>query len=86
MGCGWKKWSDEVNIERLKMVLQGWQEENTTYGEVIRGALHQLQTTRGGAGLVMERSAGAVGDMADGTWMGHGWGMVVNIFVTSHRP
>jgi hypothetical protein len=41
-----------VNIERLKMVLQGWQEENTTYGEVIRGALHQLQTTRGGAGLV----------------------------------
>jgi hypothetical protein len=31
MGCGWKKWYDEVNIERLKMVLQGWQEENTTY-------------------------------------------------------
>ena len=26
MGCGWKKWSDEVNIERMKMVLQGWQE------------------------------------------------------------
>jgi hypothetical protein len=22
MGCGWKKWSDEVNIERMKMVLQ----------------------------------------------------------------
>ena len=73
MGCGWKKWSDEVNIERLKMVLQGWQEENTTYGEVIRGALHQLQTTRGGAGLVMERSAGAQGRWE--TWrMGHGWG------------
>jgi hypothetical protein len=49
MGCGWKKWSGEVNIERIKVVLQGWQEENTMhiYGSVIRGAVHQLQQTRG---------------------------------------
>jgi hypothetical protein len=26
MGCGWKRWADAVNLERMKMMLQGWQE------------------------------------------------------------
>jgi hypothetical protein len=25
MGCGWKKWNDEVGIERLKIVQAAWQ-------------------------------------------------------------
>jgi hypothetical protein len=67
IGCGLKKWSDEVNIERLKIDAARVAIREHYHGAVIRGAVHQLQQTREGAGLVMERSAGAVGDMADST-------------------
>jgi hypothetical protein len=38
MGCGWKRWKDEVGIERLKIVQQAaWQEKATVFAKVMRG-------------------------------------------------
>jgi hypothetical protein len=43
------------------MMLQGWQEEHTVYGRVVRGAVHQLQVRTGGSAPVMERQNGIRG-------------------------
>jgi hypothetical protein len=49
-GRGWKRWSEEKG-KHWEVVLKGWQEERTVYGEVIRGAVYQLQQQgRGGGG------------------------------------
>ena len=38
MGCGWKRWSDEVGIAKLQMLLTAWEEKDTTFSKVMRGA------------------------------------------------
>jgi hypothetical protein len=70
-GRGWKRWSEEKG-KHWEVVLKGWQEERTVYGEVIRGAVYQLQQQgRGGGGApVMERCSGAGGGEVEGTWLG----------------
>jgi hypothetical protein len=39
MGCGWKRWKDEVGIERLKIVQAAWQEKKPVFSKVVRGAM-----------------------------------------------
>jgi hypothetical protein len=39
MGCGWKRWKDEVGIERLKIVQSAWQGKNSVFAKVVRGAV-----------------------------------------------
>ena len=31
MGCGWRRWSDEVGLERLTATVQAWEEWDTVY-------------------------------------------------------
>ena len=31
MGCGWRRWSDEVGLERLLAVIRAWEEHDTVY-------------------------------------------------------
>jgi hypothetical protein len=39
MGCGWKRWKDEVGIERLKIAQAAWQEKKSVFAKVVRGAV-----------------------------------------------
>ena len=36
MGCGWRKWQDEVNLERLKILITAWEERTTVFGRMMR--------------------------------------------------
>ena len=38
MGCGWRRWSDEVGLERLMAVILAWEEWGTVFARVVRGA------------------------------------------------
>jgi hypothetical protein len=35
MGYGWKKWSDEAGIERLRILQLAWQEHDTVFGKAM---------------------------------------------------
>jgi hypothetical protein len=48
MGCGWKRWTDEVDIERLMAVQAAWQENTTVFAKVMRGTVcgvHNLKVS-----------------------------------------
>ena len=47
MGCGWKRWSDEVGIAKLQMLLTAWEEKDTTFSKVMRGAVWKMQSEVG---------------------------------------
>ena len=47
MGCGWRRWRDEVGIERVKIIAMAWEEWDTTFARVMRGAVRR--TDAGGA-------------------------------------
>ena len=54
MGCGWKRWKDEVGIERLKIVQAAWQEKKSVFSKVVRGAVWCAQKSSVASGLVFE--------------------------------
>ena len=54
MGCGWKRWKDEVGIERLKIVQAAWQEKTTVFAKVMRGAVWSTQLQSSADGLILE--------------------------------
>ena len=66
MGCGWKRWSDEVGIAKLQMLLTAWEETDTTFSKVVRGAVWKMQSEvsarrgfcRGGVASGKRRYAG----------------------------
>jgi hypothetical protein len=43
MGCGWKRWRNEAGIERLRIFQMAWQETDSVFAKVMRGAVWQLQ-------------------------------------------
>ena len=57
MGCGWRRWRDEVGVERVKVLAMAWEEWDTTFARVMRGAVAQLQ--EGGDGTNGQRPVGA---------------------------
>ena len=75
MGCGWRRWSDEVGIERLLAVVQAWEEHTTVYARVVRGAVWQMQReSDGGVGVALAgRYSGGGNDRVDRTWLGQLW-------------
>ena len=64
MGCGWRRWSDEVGFERLTAVVQAWEEHGSVYARVVRGAVWRMQ----------RESDGCVGVALEGRYLltGHG--------------
>ena len=52
MGCGWRRWRDEVGIERVKIVAMAWEEWDTTFARVMRGAVAQMQAEHGRVPMV----------------------------------
>ena len=63
MGCGWRRWSDEVGFERLGAVVRAWEEWDTVYARVVRGAAWRMQReSDGGAGVVLDGRYGGEGN------------------------
>jgi hypothetical protein len=54
MGCGWKRWKDEVGIERLEIVQAAWQETTTVFAKVMRGAVWCTQSKINADNLILE--------------------------------
>ena len=74
MGCGWRKWQDEVNIERLKILMLAWEEPNTVFGKVMRGAMATMQAECPGPDLVCNgRFTGGANPKVCDTWLGQLW-------------
>jgi hypothetical protein len=74
MGCGWKKWSDEAGIERLRILQLAWQEHDSVFGKVMRGDVWQMQIDSGASELVLEsRYVGEGRPSVENTWLGRLW-------------
>jgi hypothetical protein len=74
MGCGWKEWSDEAGIERSRILQLAWQEYDTVFGKVMRGAVWQMQIDSGSSDLVLEsRYSGEGRPAVKDTWLGVLW-------------
>jgi len=74
VGCGWKRWSDEAGIERLRILQLAWQEHDTVFGKVMRGAVWQMQIDSGSSDLVLEsRYSGEGRPAVEDTWLGMLW-------------
>jgi hypothetical protein len=73
MGCGWKRWRDEAGIERLRIFQMAWQERDSVFAKVMRGAVWQLQQDSDASDLVLE-SPSAGGEIAavEDTWLAMG--------------
>ena len=55
MGCGWRRWSDEVGLERLMATVLAWEEWDSVYAKVVRGTVWLMQReSDGGAGVALE--------------------------------
>jgi hypothetical protein len=56
MGCGWKRWKDEVGIERLKIVSTSSvaREKASVSSKVVRGAVWCAQKIVWHQALVLE--------------------------------
>jgi hypothetical protein len=69
MGCGWKKWSDEAGIKRLRILQLAWQEHDSVFGKAImQGAVWQMQIGSGASDLALEsRYAGEVRPSVENT-------------------
>jgi hypothetical protein len=72
MGCGWNRWTDEVNLERMKMMLQG-RSILCMAGPCAGLPVHQLQVRRGESAPVMERRSGVSGDEKGASRLGQLW-------------
>jgi hypothetical protein len=74
MGCGWKRWKDEVGIERLKIVQAAWQEKTTVFAKVMRGAVWSTQLKSSADGLILETKFVDHGNAAvEDSWLGRLW-------------
>jgi hypothetical protein len=74
MGYGWKRWKDEVGIERLKMVQAAWQEKTTVFAKVMRGAVWCTQSKSNADNLILETKFVDHGNSAvDDSWLGRLW-------------
>ena len=74
MGCGWKRWKDEVGIERLKIVQAAWQEKTSVFSKVVRGAVWCAQKGSAASGLVFETQFVDYGTPeVEDSWIGRLW-------------
>jgi hypothetical protein len=54
MGCGRKRWKDEVRVKRLKIVQAAWQEKTTVFAKIMRGVVWCTQIKSSADGLILE--------------------------------
>ena len=73
MGCGWRRWRDEVGIERVKILAMAWEEWDTTFGRVMRGAVAQMQKEHGRVPLVFSGAYDGSSERISDTWLGQTW-------------
>ena len=73
MGCGWRRWRDEVGIERVKILAMAWEEWDTTFGRVMRGAVAQMQKEHGRVPLVFSGAYDGSSERVSDTWLGQTW-------------
>jgi hypothetical protein len=74
MGCGWKRWRDEPGIERPRILQIAWQEKDSVFAKVMRGAVWQLQQDSGASDLVLESPfAGDETAAVTDTWLERLW-------------
>ena len=73
MGCGWRRWRDEVGIERVKIVAMAYEEWDTTFAKVMKGAVAQMQEEHGRDTLVLTAAYSGGNARIAGTWLGQTW-------------
>ena len=82
MGCGWRRWRDEVGIERVKIIAMAWEEWDTTFARVMRGAVAQMQEEHGRVPMVFQGAYVGGNERIAGTWLGQAWRWMSQVRLT----
>ena len=82
MGCGWRRWRDEVGIERIKIIAMAWEEWDTTFARVMRGAVAQMQEEHGRVPMVFQGAYVGGNERIAETWLGQAWRWMSQVRLT----